>query len=259
MSRDAVRQTVVVVTAVTQAIVGLFGDRVGEVSDQFTSPTTPAGYAFAIWGVIYLAALVFAVYQALPSHRGDQVLARAGWPAAAAFTANALWVPTFQMEWFWAAQGLITLALIGGVWALLALARAGRSGLSRWHRWLARLPLALLAGWVTVAFSAGLTITLVSAELLEDGYGFGAVVWALLALLVTGAFAVGVTLALRGSFAYPAAVAWGTFAIMVEHLGENVLVGLVAGVVTVAVLAAGGLDLRDRYGTSRPAKGRAGT
>src|SRR5699024_10282923 len=106
MNWDIARQATVVVAAVAQAVAGLLGSRVGDVADQFTSPVTPAGYAFAIWGLIYLATLVFAVYQALPAQRDDRVLSRAGWPAALAFFANTLWVPTFQAEWFWTAQVL---------------------------------------------------------------------------------------------------------------------------------------------------------
>jgi len=37
-----------------------------EVADQWNLRLTPAGWAFAIWGIIYLLLLFFAIYQALP-------------------------------------------------------------------------------------------------------------------------------------------------------------------------------------------------
>src|ERR1044072_740542 len=40
----------------------------GEISDKFQTLTTPAGYAFAIWGLIYLGLTAFGIYQILPAN-----------------------------------------------------------------------------------------------------------------------------------------------------------------------------------------------
>ena len=45
------------------------GKNTGAISDQFLVYFVPAGYVFAIWGVIYLGWIAFAVYQALPAQR----------------------------------------------------------------------------------------------------------------------------------------------------------------------------------------------
>ena len=37
---------------------------IGNVSDEYKSLFTPAGYTFAIWGIIYLLLLFFAIYKA---------------------------------------------------------------------------------------------------------------------------------------------------------------------------------------------------
>ena len=46
-----------------------------ELSAKWDLKLQPAGYAFAIWGIIYLLVTVFVVYQALPAsmvpHRND--------------------------------------------------------------------------------------------------------------------------------------------------------------------------------------------
>ena len=46
----------------TQAI-QLNGNTMGSLSDEYYNLFTPAGYAFAIWGVIYLGLLAFSGYQ----------------------------------------------------------------------------------------------------------------------------------------------------------------------------------------------------
>ena len=45
------------------------GITTGEISDSFPVLFTPAGYVFAIWGVIYILLIGFTVYQALPAQR----------------------------------------------------------------------------------------------------------------------------------------------------------------------------------------------
>jgi len=39
------------------------GKGVGQISDEFPTLITPAGYAFSIWGVIYTFLAIFVVYQ----------------------------------------------------------------------------------------------------------------------------------------------------------------------------------------------------
>jgi hypothetical protein len=38
------------------------GQAVGEISDNYPTLITPAGYAFSIWGIIYTFLAVFVVY-----------------------------------------------------------------------------------------------------------------------------------------------------------------------------------------------------
>ena len=37
---------------------GIFGETVGGISDKYNTLFTPAGYAFSIWGIIYLGLIV---------------------------------------------------------------------------------------------------------------------------------------------------------------------------------------------------------
>jgi benzodiazapine receptor len=60
---------------ITIAINGLAGTTIlngrttAQVSDLYSNPFTPAGYVFAIWGIIYALLLVFVIYQALPKQK----------------------------------------------------------------------------------------------------------------------------------------------------------------------------------------------
>ena len=73
---DIVRQVLVILSlAMTIVANGLAnalpnnGKNTGEISDSFDVYFVPAGYVFSIWGVIYLALIGYAIYQALPAQR----------------------------------------------------------------------------------------------------------------------------------------------------------------------------------------------
>lgn len=58
-------------------VLGLFNLRTNtEVSEQYQTIVTPAGYAFAIWGVIFVSQGVFTVAQALPAFRSSDVVVK---------------------------------------------------------------------------------------------------------------------------------------------------------------------------------------
>jgi hypothetical protein len=77
----------------------------------------PAGPAFSIWSVIYAGLVAFAVFQALPSRRGDPRQRRVGWLVLASLLLNAGWILCVQ-------AGLVaaTVPVIVALLAVLVLA-----------------------------------------------------------------------------------------------------------------------------------------
>ena len=75
MNKDTLRQlanALSVVIALTVNILAstlpLNGQNTGEISDRFQVYFVPAGYVFAIWGIIYIGWIAFSIYQ----FRADQ-------------------------------------------------------------------------------------------------------------------------------------------------------------------------------------------
>lgn len=66
----------------------LNGLSTGEISDRFEVYFVPAGYVFSIWGLIYLALVAFAIYQALPAQRENPRLRRVGYLFVLSCAAN---------------------------------------------------------------------------------------------------------------------------------------------------------------------------
>src|SRR5690554_6754434 len=73
------------------------GETMGSVSEQYENYFTPAGYAFSIWGLIYLALAGFVVYQA--REKNYETTAEIGWWFIVSCIANCLWVVSWLYEY----------------------------------------------------------------------------------------------------------------------------------------------------------------
>lgn len=157
----------------------LNGQQTGEISDRFQVFFVPAGYVFAIWGVIYLGLIAFAVYQALPAQRDNPRLARIGWLFALSCLANIGWLFLWHYNQFVLTVGAM-LALLGLLIAIYTRLDIGRASVSTGERWAVHVPFSIYLGWVSVATIANITSTL--DYLRWNGWGIGDAVWAVIML-----------------------------------------------------------------------------
>ncbi|WP_273524442.1 hypothetical protein [Rhodosalinus sediminis] len=198
---------------------------------QDDPPVQPAGYAFAIWGPIYLWLLVSAgVGLVRRAEAPDWDAPR--WPLIGSLVIGAAWLGIAQASAIWATVL---------IWAMLLLALMALFRTPARDPWLLRGPVALYAGWLTAA-------SWVSVGLLGAGYGIGpgATGWAILALF--GALATAVTVQLRIGRApfYGAAAIWALIGVAVANTGTASGVALLAAAGALAMAAA---TLRGLRGT----------
>lgn len=263
---DVGRQAVNLVGAVFQiAVAAWVGPAVGRVSGENPTLVVPGDYAFVIWTPIFLLALVYAVYQALPANRTDPLLRRVGWFSALAYFSNGIWMLLFPAREFALSQ-MVFVGIAGGAVAAFVLAQRGIIGSgSRAARRLVAPALGLLAGWVTAAFFVGLVTVLVATGALGGG-GIGEALFGALMLVVGGAVACAVVLAgrngpARGYLAYGGAVLWALAGVIANQYGSSAVTTSVAAVCALAVLVVLFAALRGRPGTRKaggsPAEPRA--
>lgn len=195
-------------------------------------PVQPAGFAFAIWGVIYLWLVVHGGFGLL-MRAEDAAWDRPRWPLIGAMALGAGWL--FVAVANPAAATLMIFAMLA--LALWALARAPQGDPLR-DVWLARVPLGLFAGWLTAA-------SFVSAGLVAGGYGLigSERTAALLAIVLAIGFAAAVLVRLRPGGAYALAAGWGLFGIAVANPGRNTDITVLA---LLGVVALGWLWWRGR-------------
>ena len=164
----------------------LNGLKTGEISDRFAVYFVPAGYVFAVWGLIYVGILAFSVYQLRPAVREDPRLAGVRPWFLASNLANAAWVFLWHYERF-----PLTLVAMGALLAsLVALHLHLRRGLGpsgAWERWLVDAPFSLYLGWISVATIANVTAVLDYAG--WSGWGLSQEAWMGVALALVVALA----------------------------------------------------------------------
>jgi len=213
------------------------GTPIGENSDQVSTLVTPAGWAFSIWGALYLGALVFAVFQALPQQHDSALLARVRRPAATAFLANAGWATYVQLDDVTVVSVLIILIGLGG--ALVAMRRlTAAPQLSKQEQWCAALPLTALAAWLTAA-----TIVNIASALRYHGVEASASTAPLIsaAVLIVGGLIAGTALACsKGCPPYAIVFLWALAAIFAEG-GQLSSCVAIACAVAASIVIAGAL------------------
>lgn len=139
------------------------GTTVGKVSAKYETLFTPAGYAFAIWGVIYLMLIAFVVYQwvAWFKRKEDTELKQTGWWFALGNLANGFWI----VAWLNEQMGLSVLLILVLLFSLIMLTI--RLRLETWNapvRIIAFVwwPICIYLGWIIVASVANISVFLVS-------------------------------------------------------------------------------------------------
>jgi hypothetical protein len=229
------------------------GQLTAEISDRFSVFVIPAGYVFAIWGVIYVLLGAFTTWQALPRNREDATLRSLGWLPALSGVLNSTWVVLFQYELF-ALTVPVMLALLGTLIAIHLRLWAGRDALRGTRFWVVRVPFSVYLGWITVATIANVAQTL--AALGFTGFGIDPALLAA-AVLVVG-LAISVTFVVRfRDAAYGLVIVWAYAGIVVKEQGTAVVAvtaavgALVVAALVVRAIAAG------RDGGSTAAAGAA--
>lgn len=199
---------------------------------QVDVPVQPAGYAFSIWGLIYLFLISGAIFGLLKRDT-DPGWAAMRWPLIVSLIVGAAWIPVAQLSPFWATV-LIWVMLITAVIALVLSGRQDRV-------WL-RTPIALYAGWLTAA-------SCVALGLMLGGHGIlGEQVAAMAIVVLALGIALGVQTARPDTPEYSGAVVWALIGVIVANSGPAnwpVLGLAAAGAVVLALYAVSGRQSRN--------------
>lgn len=200
------------------------GRNTGEVSNVVLGGVliTPAGYAFAIWGLIYVGLIAYSIYQALPAQRHVKAYKTASWGMIGACVLQMAWIYVFLTYRFW----LSVVLMLGILLCLGAAYLSTRQVKPSWKaRWLFQAPISVYFGWITIATVLNVSSALYAMAIPIENVGeftgvvsaSGGSLIATVAMLCVSAGVAAIVALQYKDASYPAVGVWGLCAIAVRN------------------------------------------
>ncbi len=224
--KNILRQIAVIIAVLVTIIINILADALpinglntGKISDTFQVYFVPAGYVFAIWGLIYIGLITYAVFQAFPAQKENPRMQTTGWWVVLGCLANSMWIFLWHYELFIGtlAAMLVLLASLIATYLRLGI---GKTKVSSTETWMVRVPFSIYLGWITVATIANVTDVL--SYLKWDQFGHSAGTW-MLVILFTVVVIAGLMSFTRRDIAYAAVILWALAGIGVKFPQQGVV------------------------------------
>lgn len=195
---------------------------VGEVSDKYPSLFTPAGFTFAIWGLIYLSLLTFCIYHIVRAYKEDdnhpanRDTRKIGYIFLVNNLVTAAWLLAWTHEYLLLSvilifTQLITLLIIHRRLSIHDASRAMPS------KFFTQFPLSIYFGWITIATIANTSTFLHSIR--WSGWGVSDINWTI-TLIATAVMVTVWVINRRRNTIYGLVVLWALYGI-VTNLKER--------------------------------------
>lgn len=164
---------------------GIFkGKTIANVSNQYQNLFTPAGYAFSIWGLIYILLIGFVFFTGRSlfnptKNEADHFVEKIGWWFVVSCVANCVWILT----WLYGYIGISVMVLLIVFSSLLfILSKASKYNSSYAQKWFINYPFQIYAGWVSVALIAAAAAWLTKIE--WSGWGLSEIMWTVILIII---------------------------------------------------------------------------
>lgn len=188
---------------------------VGEISNQYETLITPSGYAFSIWGLIYILLFGFIAYQWVCFLKGnnDRSLEPVSYWFTVSNILNGIWIVVWVHEMLFLSVWIIAGLLI----SLLFMGRNLRLGFKNDRpEVLTGIPVSVYLGWIIVA-----TVVNFSVWFYDMGWFKGIEAFVTILVLFVAAL-VYLFLAIRKNLAIPSFVGiWAFVAIALKQIDLN--------------------------------------
>jgi len=212
-----------VLTVIVNSLAGsttlIGGVNTAFISDSNPTLVTPAGYTFAIWGIIYFLLGAFVIYQALPGQRAKPYHSQIGWLFVLSSIINISWLFLWQYELL-APSLVLMFLLLASLILIYTRLGIGKSTPTFQERIAVHTPFSVYLGWITIASIANVSVTLVSLN--WDGFGINPETWAILIIIIALLLTLIVT-AKRKDIAYGLVVVWALLGIASKQTNTDIV------------------------------------
>lgn len=206
---------VITVNYVSQAL-RLNNTTIGTISAEYENLFTPASYAFAIWGLIFLGLLFYGLFQvrrAFFSNKKSDFIEQTGYWFLLANILNSAWV----FAWVFDYTGLSVLIMLGILLSLVKIIL--NTNMERWDAPIEIIvfvwwPICIYSGWIAVA-----TIANISAFLTKLGWQgnfLSESEWTIVMIVIASVLNL-IMIHKRNMREFAAVGVWAIFAIFIRH------------------------------------------
>jgi hypothetical protein len=242
----------IIVNYYSQAV-KLNGNTMGSLSAEYENLFTPAGYAFSIWGVIYIALLAytgFQMYCAFKTGKHTDLITKTGAWFILANIGNSAWV----IVWLYEFTGVSVLIMLFILFSLIKIIL--NTNMERWDAPLKVIafswwPICFYSGWIAVATIANISAYL--AKINWDGWFLNEIQWTILMIIAATVINLAI-LYTRNMREFALVGVWALVAIFVRHSGENETIAWAAMIGAVILFLAAGYHGYKNKETSPMAK-----
>lgn len=210
------------------------GQNVGQIANTTLAGVliTPANYAFAIWGLIYLGLIAYGIYQIQPSRQRQRRLQQVNKLLILACVAQVIWIFLFTLHQFgWSVLAIVTILLcLIGVYLIL---KTSQLQPLRRERWMCQIPFSIYLAWISLA-----TIVNVASALYASGWkgwGLSPVAWTLV-MVVVATLVAALVIWQRQDVAFTLVFVWAFVAIALRQSSSTPAIAIAAGLGALALV-----------------------
>lgn len=223
-------------------IIPIGGENTGAISDSYPNLFAPAGFTFAIWGVIYVLLGFFTFFliryrERNNAHELNASIRKISDAFIISSLANAIWI----LAWHYRMIGLSLILMLVILLSLIFMMKEIiKVPFSREALLWMKPPVGVYFGWITVATVANVTTFLVSIN--WNGFGIAEDLW-LIAILVVATLISVLSILWSKCNAYGLVIIWALIGILSKHTSEtgfnseypNVIVTLIVMIIVIGI------------------------
>ncbi len=213
------------------------GQTIGDISARYDNLFTPAGYAFSIWGLIYLMLAGFVIYQArglFKKVENNDFILQIGWWFVSSCIANSLWLIAWVHDYLGLSVLLITV-LLSSLMKIVV-----NTNMERWDAPFPKIvllwwPFCFYSGWITVAIIANISAYL--TKISWQGWGMNDPAWAIIMIIAAGLINLFMIVS-RNMREFALVGIWGLTAVSVANWGTHQPIVITAVIVSAILFVA---------------------
>ncbi len=185
------------------------------ISDKYPTYLTPAGYAFTIWGLIYLGIIAFSIFQLIRSESIKLPAIRSLFILSC--VANISWIFAWHNRYL----GLSVVAMFVLLGSLILINLQTWNMTDRAELLLIKAPFSVYFGWVSIATVLNVSIYVISLGFTAGHLASTAIACGLLAVVTLAGIVIREKLNVS---LYPLTLAWAITAIAVKQGGKTAVI-----------------------------------